>query len=56
MSSWLYICLAIIFSLLNEIDALASTIKNVSPLRQLTTSQKFEKAAANEAVIYIDGK
>jgi len=58
MSQWPHIILlfTLLLSIFHDSHELASTIKSVSPLRLATTSQKFENAASNEAVIYIDGK
>jgi hypothetical protein len=54
MSLWFlfhnFLCLLIF----DQVYGLASTLKNVSPLTQLTTSNKFQQAALNDAVIYID--
>lgn len=38
-----------------KIEGFANPIKKVSPLSNLTTKQKFNDAAAKEALIFIDG-
>ncbi len=39
-----------------RIEGFANPIKKVSPLRNLTTKQKFRDAAAKDSLIFIDGE